>query len=115
VARTNAAWYDAEIFHRDISRVQLTERVSWRRSSYWLYPVLVDDPARFITFMKTKGVHTSQVHIRNDVHSCFAESRATLPGVDAWTAHQCSIPVGWWVGQSDRESVMDAIEAYDRA
>jgi dTDP-4-amino-4,6-dideoxygalactose transaminase len=113
-ARMNAAWYDAEFFHRSIERVQLTERSADRRSSYWLYPVLVDDPAQFIPFMKSRGVHTSQVHVRNDAHTLFAASRATLPGVDAWARHTVSIPVGAWVSDVDRETVMAAIKEYDR-
>jgi dTDP-4-amino-4,6-dideoxygalactose transaminase len=112
-ARMNAAWYDAEFFHRSIERCWMTEREADRRSSYWLYPIGVDDPAQFIPFMKSRGVHASQVHVRNDVHTLFAASRTSLPGVDTWSAHNVSIPVGAWVSDVDRMTVMDAIEEYD--
>jgi perosamine synthetase len=114
IARQNAAWYDAEIWHRELTRVWLTTRNVFRRSSYWLYPILVDDPAAFIPFMKERGIHASQVHVRNDVHTCFAGARrGPLPGVDEWCKHQVSIPVGFWVSHVDRGDVMNAVEEYE--
>lgn len=112
--RENARWYDCELNRRWITRVRPTGWSAVHSSAYWLYTVLVDDPATFIPLMKARGVHTSPVHVRNDVHSCFAESRAPLPGVDAFVARQVSIPVGAWVSDEDRETIMNAIEEYDK-
>jgi dTDP-4-amino-4,6-dideoxygalactose transaminase len=112
-ARDNAAFYDCELIRAGVRKVERVLYAAGRVSSYWLYNVLVDDPARFIPFMKSRGVHASQVHVRNDVHSCFAASRAPLPGVDEFTRHQVSIPVGAWVTDDDRETVMNAIKSYE--
>ena len=113
--RMNAAYYDAVLFNEKFRRIWPTMRHIQRRSSFWLYPVLVDYPERFIPFMKARGVHTSQVHLRNDVHTCFAASRADLPGVDEWTAHQVSVPCGAWVTDDDRETIMNAMREYEAA
>jgi dTDP-4-amino-4,6-dideoxygalactose transaminase len=112
-ARENAAYYDAELRGREINLTWPVRHEPGRKSSYWLYPVLVDNPARFIPFMKSRGVHTSQVHLRNDVHTCFAASRAPLPGVDAFMAHQVALPVGAWVTDDDRETIINAMREYD--
>ena len=111
--RLNAAYYDGEFRSRNLSHVTRTARDMDRRSSFWLYTFMADDPRLFIDLLKSRGVHASQVHVRNDIHSCFAVSRTSLPGVDEFTAHQVNIPVGWWVTDEDRETVMAAIQKYD--
>ena len=111
--RLNAAYYDGEFRSRNLSHVTRTARDMDRRSSFWLYTVMADDPRLFIDLLKSRGVHASQVHVRNDIHSCFAVSRTSLPGVDEFTAHQVNIPVGWWVTDEDRETVMAAVQEYD--
>ena len=111
--RENARYYDNELVRRKIRRVEHTDRTPGAVPSFWLYTVLVDEPGVFIAFMRSRGVHTSHVHVRNDIHSCFAASAAQLPGVDEFARHQVSVPVGWWVDMDDREKVMDAITEYD--
>jgi len=113
----NANYYNIEFPKRKIKRVRPLSYKNNRCSAYWLYPVLVDDRASFIEFMKEKGVHTGQVHARNDTHTCFkdhSETRVELKGVKEFDDNQVSIPVGWWVTCPDRTKIMDAIEAFDK-
>lgn len=113
-ARENADFYDSEIDRRRLNRVAKTERSLHSRSSFWLYPVLVEDPALFIAFMKSREIHASQVHLRNDVHSCFSAFKVdNLAGLEWWADHNVSIPVGAWVGEEDRAKIIDAITEYD--
>lgn len=81
-------------------------------ASYWIFTILVDDRASFSAYLKERGIATSQVHRRNDVHTAFracGESRGPLPGVDYFDAHQVAIPSGWWVGEEERQHVASAI------
>jgi len=55
----------------------------------------------------------SQVHVRNDIHTAFRQCRRNLPGVDEFTRDQVSIPVGWWVGEEDRQKVAQAMKEWD--
>lgn len=114
ICRDNASFYDAILESNGTARIRMTARDPMRQSSFWLYPVLVDDPARFVPFMKSRGVHCSPVHLRNDIHSCFGRFQASLPGVDLWTSHQISIPVGWWVDPPARDLIASAMLDYDR-
>jgi dTDP-4-amino-4,6-dideoxygalactose transaminase len=85
-------------------------------ASYWIFTILVDDRASFSTFLRDRGIATSQVHARNDKHTAFkaaAESPVPLPGVDDFDAHQVAIPNGWWVGEEERQHIAAAI--YDWA
>ncbi len=80
-----------------------------RTSSYWLYTIRVKDRDDFMVRMKDAGIMTSKVHARNDLHSCFAESRAHLPGVDEFCKEQVSIPVGWWLESVDVEKIIERV------
>lgn len=76
--------------------------------SYWLMTLCVDDRADFAAYLAERGIATSQVHARNDKHTAFkaaSEPRGPLPGVDAFDTRQVSIPVGWWVSESQREYI----------
>ena len=106
--RANAAFYDSVL--AGLSGIRLPKYAPDRQSSYWLYTIHVDDRDRFMMQMHHAGIHTSQVHARNDKHSCFAEFQASLPGVDEFCRTQVSIPVGWWVGAPEREYIAKAIK-----
>jgi dTDP-4-amino-4,6-dideoxygalactose transaminase len=88
-------------------------------SSWWLYTILVDDRADFQAYMADFGVATSQVHRRNDEHPAFkaAEHPAsdTRPGLDAFAAHQVSIPVGWWLKDEDITRIAHLVQLWARA
>jgi len=112
--RDNARFYFSEMSNRAGRRVKPLLYDDDRFSSYWLFVVIVDDRERFIKFMADRKIHTSRVHERNDTHSCFGRFRTDgLKGVDYFNEHQVAIPVGWWVGEEEREEIMNAVEAYD--
>ncbi len=78
-------------------------------SSYWFFPVGVDEPKNFISKMADAEIMVSQVHSRNDAHTMFKEFRTALPGVDQFVRHQVAIPVGWWLTEKDREHIIETI------
>lgn len=111
--RLNAFYYNNEFHIRNIKTVHPLQYHRDRLSTYWLYTVRADDRDGFVKWMNEHGVQTSRVHQRNDIHTYAKEFRADLPGVDEFNDHQCSVPCGWWVSQDERETIMDAIEAWD--
>lgn len=110
IARRNAAYYDDNIKSSHITIAN--PRSSDYKSAYWLYTLLVDDKAAFIEHMKLHGITTSQVHQRNDVHSCFKEFKQPLPNLDYIEKHIVCIPVGWWVTPSDCKHIVDTINQF---
>jgi perosamine synthetase len=85
---------------------------SWDRTaepSYWFYTVLVDEREKFSRHLAAHGIASSQVHKRNDLHTVFAASRCALPGLDAFYQRMIHIPCGWWVGDEQREFMVDVI------
>jgi dTDP-4-amino-4,6-dideoxygalactose transaminase len=114
--RRNAQWFGEEL--RDVAGIQLPP--ASEASSWWLYTILLeeDDAQRdFITFMAQRGVECSRVHARNDQYPAFAHSvnRGPLPGVGYFDAHQVAIPVGWWLGDLEREQIAEGVRAWSHS
>lgn len=114
--RQNAAWFDAAL--RDVEGIRRPP--TSESSAWWLYTILLeeDDAQRdFITFMAQRGVECSRVHARNDRYPAFARAvnRGALPGVDYFDGHQVAIPVGWWIGDLEREQVAESVRAWSHS
>lgn len=111
VHKQNAYRYNNEL--RGLSKVQLLEVNKKSESSYWIYTLLVDNAENFINFMKNKGVVCSQVHKRNDVHTCVAEFVCDLPNLSEIEDKYVCIPVGWWVSSEQVSYIINSIKEYD--
>lgn len=81
-------------------------------SSYWIYTLLVEDAEKFIKYMKDNNVTSSQVHKRNDVHSCLDEFKAPLPQLNDIENKYVCVPVGWWLSEADVEYISTLIKNY---
>jgi dTDP-4-amino-4,6-dideoxygalactose transaminase len=108
--RDNSAFYDDAL--RDIPGVQQLQRKTCERTSAcWLYSLMVEDLSGFTKKMLENGISVSQVHSRNDRHSCVSAFQSALPVLDSIEDRYICIPVGWWVGDSEREYIVDVIRS----
>ena len=94
--KTNVKVYNELIDTLDSNRIKRLQREE-RGSSYWLYSIWVAEKEQFIIFMKENGIQVSQVHHRNDTHTCLKEFRENLPQLDEFEKGLVCIPNGWWV------------------
>lgn len=76
--------------------------------SGWLYPVWVDDRATFEKMMLERGIQVGPAHRRTDVYSC--HGKAELPIMALAEKHLTCIPCGWWVGEANRQHIVDCIK-----
>jgi dTDP-4-amino-4,6-dideoxygalactose transaminase len=106
--KSNAAYYDKHL--KNINGVTLLTRHEGHESAFWIYSMLVDDRDGFYKWMKKCGIVVSQVHERNDKHSCVKEFKSTLPTLDKTIGKIVSIPVGWWITKEEREYIVDCIK-----
>ena len=106
--KDNAKFYDKEL--KNVNGIELLERNKDMESSFWIYSILVEDRDNFQRYMSEKGIATSQVHERNDIHSCVREYKSILPNLDSTIKKVSSIPVGWWVSKEEREYIVDCIK-----
>jgi dTDP-4-amino-4,6-dideoxygalactose transaminase len=81
-----------------------------RESAYWLFSAAVQRKPAFIEKMKSKGIFVSQVHNRNDIHSCVSQFKSELPGIDAFEKELVCVPVGWWLSQDDLDYIVMSIK-----
>ena len=72
--------------------------------------MLVENREGFYKWMKECNIMVSQVHERNDKHSCVAEFKTPLPNLDKIISKVVNIPVGWWVTEEEREYIVECIK-----
>jgi dTDP-4-amino-4,6-dideoxygalactose transaminase len=106
--KENGKFYDNAL--KDINGLKVLERKEYSESSYWIYSILVERRDDFLRYMKEKGITTSQVHERNDIHTTVCKYKSILPNLDKTIKEVSSIPVGWWVTKEEREYIVDCIK-----
>lgn len=106
-------WANALIYDRALQDIPgITQPIWHENSAWWLYTLLVDDRAGFISYMADRGIMASPVHARNDTHNGFCYPHGPLPGVDHFASRNVAIPVGWWLSTSDRDRIVNAVRAW---
>ena len=106
--QSNAAYYDKHL--KDVKGVTLLTRHEGHESAFWIYSMLVDNRDGFYKWMKECNIVVSQVHERNDKHTCVREYMSPLPTLDKTISKVVSIPVGWWITEEEREYIVDCIK-----
>ena len=101
----NAEYYSSKL--KGVSGVTLIQQdMENRKSSYWIYSMLVDEKQKFMNWMKECNIMVSQVHERNDIHTCVSDYKSHLPSMDRIQKQLICIPNGWWVTDEDREYIV---------
>jgi dTDP-4-amino-4,6-dideoxygalactose transaminase/GNAT superfamily N-acetyltransferase len=111
-ARENAQYYDEMLTGVDgITTFLLPEQST---SARWIYTFKIENGERdrFSAYMNENDVVVSQVHARNDKHSCTMQFETHLPNLDILESKIISIPVGWWVTNEDREKISNLIHNF---
>jgi len=103
----NGQYFDAAL--HNIPGLELCTWDSEAEPSYWFYTVLAERRDELSRRLTEHGIGNSQAHRRNDLHSVFVASRRELPGLDSFYSRMLHIPCGWWVGDEDREYIVDTI------
>lgn len=111
ITRKHARIYNEEF--RGLYDVRVIEQGDWCLSTYWLYTILVRDPAHFTKYMHERGIEVSKAHTRNDNKKVFSQFwHGDRPGVHEFdTTHIC-IPVGWWLSDEDVRHVVQSVKEY---
>ncbi len=106
--RSNAKYYDDNL--KNVPGVTLLERHPDHNSAFWIYSMLVENRDGFYAHMKSHGITVSQVHERNDKHTCVREFKTPLPTLDKTIGKVVSIPVGWWLNDNELEHIVETIK-----
>lgn len=106
--QSNANFYDNNL--QNINGLTTLTRHEGHESAFWIYSMLVDDRDGFYKWMKECNIVVSQVHERNDKHTCVSDYKSALPTLDKIIGKVVSIPVGWWVSDENRQYIVDCIK-----
>tara|TARA_B100000575_G_C23079456_1_gene621846 strand:+ start:305 stop:1450 length:1146 start_codon:yes stop_codon:yes gene_type:complete len=82
------------------------------KSSYWLFTIRIKNKNKFMKYMNDQGIFVSQVHKRNDVHTCFKKFRAKLSNLDKLEKEIVCIPCGWWLTKKELNHIIKKIKVY---
>lgn len=107
ILRENARMYRQRL--QNVSGVELLTEDPRYESAYWLFTIKIVNKQGFIQFAKERGVMVSQVHNRNDKHSCVSAFATHLPNVDALEKSIVCIPAGWWLTDNEKEHVLNTV------
>jgi dTDP-4-amino-4,6-dideoxygalactose transaminase len=113
LGRANVEYYQKELSGlKHVSLFDIDPRVN---PSYWIYTIRITGGKKqdFIRYMTERKIVVSQVHNRNDTHSCMSEFRSSLPQLDILEKEIVSIPSGWWLSDIDRARVVSAIREWN--
>jgi dTDP-4-amino-4,6-dideoxygalactose transaminase len=108
IAKENVEYYKKEL--KDILGITLLQLTEDRKSSNWLFTILVENRTSFAAMMADRGIHTSRVHERIDKHPCVKEFVKSLPKLESIMPKYLCLPCGWWVTKEDREYIIDTIK-----
>tara|TARA_R110000824_G_C15209044_1_gene676402 strand:+ start:1035 stop:2234 length:1200 start_codon:yes stop_codon:yes gene_type:complete len=105
----NAEFYSKEL--DGVPGVTLTQQnMKHRKSSYWIYSMLVNKKQKFMDKMKECNIMVTQVHERNDIHTCVSDYKAHLPNLDKIQKQLICIPNGWWITKEQRKYIVECIK-----
>jgi dTDP-4-amino-4,6-dideoxygalactose transaminase len=106
--KANGRYYYTHL--EGVPGLTLMEDLPDRESSFWVFTLRVERREDFVRKMAEKGIAVSQVHARNDKHSCLKEFRCHLPGMDVLEKEMICIPCGWWLTPEDLEYIVANIK-----
>lgn len=107
--RANGQYYEAAL--AGIPGLHLLQRRKDSVSGFWTYALCAERRDDLIRKLHACGIGAQRLHLRNDGYSCFGGVARQLPGMAAFDTQNLSIPCGWWVGDEERELVVECIRA----
>jgi dTDP-4-amino-4,6-dideoxygalactose transaminase len=110
--KENGKYYNENL--KNIKDIELLKVDPKCDSIYWIYTIKIlnNRKEEFNKYMLSCGIMTSQVHKRNDTHSCVSQFKTHLPNLDQLENEITCIPSGWWITNDDREYIVECIKKF---
>lgn len=96
---------------KNVSGLKLMDYKDDRESSYWLFPLIVENRIEFITKLKDKGIPTSVIHLGIDKNSVFGGKDMSLINQRWFDENQIHIPIHNDLSDNDVELIIDTIKS----
>ncbi len=95
---------------KGISGVKLFENATDRISANQLFSIHVEKRKQFCNMMRSEGIETSIVHMRNDLYAVFGGLRKDLPVLDKFSETNISIPLHYQLKDEDIDYIIKTIK-----
>jgi perosamine synthetase len=95
---------------KNVTGLKLLDYNDDRKSSYWLFTMLVERRTDFIMNLKDHGVPASVVHLRIDRHPIFGGMTCDMPNQEKFNDKQIAIPVHDGLTDKDVEKIVKCIK-----
>lgn len=79
--------------------------------AWWVFMLFAERRDGLSRKLTEYGVHNSLLHVRNDIYTCFQDSKEELANVSKFQSTELCIPCGWWVSPEDREYIVKLIKS----
>jgi len=96
---------------KDVPGLTMPDRDKDIQPSWWVFMLFAERRDDLSLKLAECGIHSSLVHVRNDIYECFEDSKAELPNVTEFQEKELCIPCGWWVSHEDREYIAQVIKS----
>lgn len=110
-ARTIARYYLDNIKTTE-QVIQLDFEEHCNEAAWWIYTLRVPEKYKFIEYMLERGIVASQVHKRNDGHSCLQKWASPLPILDWFERELVCIPIGWWITDDQMKYIVECVNEF---
>lgn len=108
IHKNNGDFYNTNL--KNVKDVELMSYSSEWDVPFWIYTIKVKNRDSFMEHMKSRNIIVSRVHERNDKHTATKSYQTDLPLLESFIDEMVCIPVGWWVGESEREHIVKSIK-----
>lgn len=107
--RRNAKFYLENL--KNISGISLPYVAQDIEPSWWVFMIFAERRDELSRKLTEFGIHNSLLHVRNDIYTCFQDSREELESVTKFQDTELCIPCGWWVSPQEAEYIVDVIKS----
>jgi len=106
--RRNAKYYMDNL--KDVPGITLPKIPRDVSPAWWVFMLFAERRDDLSKKLMENGIHSSLLHVRNDIYECFKDSKTELPQVSRFQDRELCIPCGWWVTEDDARYVTKVIK-----
>ena len=108
----NGKIYDS-IFQSKKNELMTSNDRNINRSSYWAYPIKVNNRKELINELLKYEIESRQIHPRNDTLSVFQNfQERNLTNLHVFDKQELSLPCGWWVSEEQIDMISELVIKY---
>lgn len=101
--------YESELL--DVEGLKMMSYKNDRESSYWLFPLIVEDRINFINKLKDNDIPTSVIHLGIDKNTIFGGKDMSLSGQRYFDDNQIHIPINNDLTDEDVDKIISTIKS----